>query len=91
MTTMPSSFGPDKIDAFCNWIRDQPDLFEEMDLSEKGQIFRFKVKSRRRRTGIIAKRFDKFIFVGAAGYHFSRFAETWGPSVSNGERDHNVL
>ncbi len=89
MTAIPSSFELDKIDAFCNWIRNQPDSFEELDLSEKSQIFRFKVKSRRRRTGIIAKRSDKFIFVGAAGYHFSRFSETCGPSVSNEERKHD--
>lgn len=80
------SHAPDAIDAFCNWIRGQPTSFEEIPLSSVDQIFRFKVRSRKRRTGIVCKKGHKFLLVGAAEFHFERFAATWGRSIPNGER-----
>jgi hypothetical protein len=81
------SHTPEAVDAFCDWIRGQPDSFEEMELSAPDQIFRFKVKSKKRRTGMICKKSDRFLFIGATAFHFGKFVSTWGQAITNGMRE----
>lgn len=76
-----SSQTPEAIEGFCDWIRGQPDSFEEIALTAADQVFRFKVRSRKRRTGMVCKKAGKFLLVGPAAFHFDRFQSTWGTTL----------
>lgn len=72
------SYSEDHLDAFRSWIRGQSNNFEEIAPTAGTQFFRFKVKSSRRRTGIVDRRGEKFVLSGAAPFHFDRFLRTLG-------------